>query len=265
VDDAAITGLTGTTNGYEEQYFDVGPLEGRSNGVFRFSVLADATGNGDGVNVDDFDVVCAPQVTTYTGAADEYDFDYGTSMAAPYVTGVAALVLSVDPNLSADQVKDRLMESVDPVPSLIGKVLMGGRLNAARAVGAAPPTGGGGSGPAGPPTQKPPHAKSSSLAKNLAAIRKALQRHGLGKRGLSVSLSGPSAGRFTVTLKAKKAVIAKGSHFVRRAGHVALKIRLTGKGGRILRSASRLQATLTVQFTPKAGAGTSRSAKVVLR
>jgi subtilisin family serine protease len=58
----------------------------------------------------------------------------GTSMATPHVSGVAALVLSVAPNLSVSQLKQRLMQSTVPIPSLTGITVTGGRLNAARAL-----------------------------------------------------------------------------------------------------------------------------------
>jgi subtilisin family serine protease len=60
----------------------------------------------------------------------------GTSMATPEVVGVAALVLSVEPKISVKDLRQRLLDSVDPLPGLKGKVSSGGRLNAARAVGA---------------------------------------------------------------------------------------------------------------------------------
>lgn len=48
-----------------------------------------------------------------------YDFQGGTSMAAPAVTGVAALVRSYYPELSASQVKQILMQSGLPVKSFL--------------------------------------------------------------------------------------------------------------------------------------------------
>jgi hypothetical protein len=57
-------------------------------------------------------------------------------MATPVVAGVAALVLSQNPKLSVGQLRKHLLESVDKLPDLKGKVATGGRINAARAVGA---------------------------------------------------------------------------------------------------------------------------------
>jgi hypothetical protein len=46
------------------------------------------------------------------------------------VSGVAALALSVDPTLTVSQLKDALLAPVDKIPSLAGKTVTGGRLNA---------------------------------------------------------------------------------------------------------------------------------------
>jgi subtilisin family serine protease len=63
-----------------------------------------------------------------------YEEHSGTSMATPVVSGVAALMLSVNPNLSVAQLRKQLLDSVDKLPALDGKVSSGGRVNAARAI-----------------------------------------------------------------------------------------------------------------------------------
>ena len=72
-------------------------------------------------------------------------FDYetmsGTSMAAPFVTGVAALVKSIHPGLTGPELKDILLASVEQVPQLSGLCRTGGKLNAYNAVTQTPPIG----------------------------------------------------------------------------------------------------------------------------
>ncbi len=71
-------------------------------------------------------------LSTWLGG--DYEEHSGTSMATPVVSGVAALVLAVDPDLSVKELRERLSKSSDPLDSLKGKVASGGRINAARAV-----------------------------------------------------------------------------------------------------------------------------------
>ena len=55
-------------------------------------------------------------------------------MAAPHVSGVAALLLSALPATTAEQAKDAILDSVDARASLAEKTSSGGRLNARRAL-----------------------------------------------------------------------------------------------------------------------------------
>ncbi|MBS2038338.1 S8 family serine peptidase [bacterium] len=58
----------------------------------------------------------------------------GTSMAAPHVTGVAALIATAYPEADSLEIKRRLLASVDQLDNLKGVVASGGRLNAAAAL-----------------------------------------------------------------------------------------------------------------------------------
>jgi Zn-dependent metalloprotease/subtilisin family serine protease len=83
----------------------------------------------------------APGVNIYScQPGSRYQTLSGTSMATPHVSGSAGLIWSYNPFLSASQVKQLLLENVDPVSSLNGRCVTGGRLNIDRALRAAGPT-----------------------------------------------------------------------------------------------------------------------------
>jgi len=67
-------------------------------------------------------------LSTFPG--NRYVAYVGTSQAAPHVAATAGLVLSVNPFLGYSDVKDIILNSVDPIPSLQDRLITGGRLNA---------------------------------------------------------------------------------------------------------------------------------------
>lgn len=72
-------------------------------------------------------------LSTYPGS--NYAYLDGTSMASPHVAGVAALILAMNPGISATQVKQLILGSVDKVAAMSDLVRTGGRLNANAAIG----------------------------------------------------------------------------------------------------------------------------------
>jgi subtilisin family serine protease len=87
-----------------------------------------------GTNVD----VAAPGVGILSTLPDgNYGYISGTSAAAPYVSGIAALIESAYPGLTPAQVNACIQNSVVALDSLTGKVATGGIVNADKALKAA--------------------------------------------------------------------------------------------------------------------------------
>ena len=79
--------------------------------------------------------VAAPGTTIWsTIVFDLYLPFSGTSMAAPHVAGIAALVLSQDPGLKPIEVRDRIMNSIKPLSNLEGVVMAPGVVSALNAL-----------------------------------------------------------------------------------------------------------------------------------
>lgn len=89
----------------------------------------DALANFSNYGVTSVDLA-APGVSIESTFGSGYDRLSGTSMAAPHVTGVAALAWAANPASSLLEVRDALFAGVDPVPSFEGLLATGGRLNA---------------------------------------------------------------------------------------------------------------------------------------
>jgi thermitase len=80
--------------------------------------------------------LAAPGVSIYsTTTSGTYKYLSGTSMAVPHVSGVAALIKSQNPSMTASDIKSKILNNCDTISSLSNKVLTGGRLNAAKALG----------------------------------------------------------------------------------------------------------------------------------
>ena len=72
----------------------------------------------------------APGVNVMSTTGGGYQSYSGTSMATPHVAGVAALLWANEPNLTAAEVKARLVATVRPLASMKGKTRTGGMVDA---------------------------------------------------------------------------------------------------------------------------------------
>jgi subtilisin family serine protease len=125
-----------THSGSVDDFFldDLSAFDGSPTFYLRFRLTSDADGTvGDGALVDNVVLTCLG--TTFS-SSDYFQLS-GTSMAAPHVAGVAALIWSAVPSASVAEVKAELMHGATQLTSLSGKVASGGFLNAAGAISAA--------------------------------------------------------------------------------------------------------------------------------
>lgn len=125
-----IAQYTGWSWEYFPEYaIDVSAYAGEPSVYIAFSFESDSSVSDFlGAVVDDVSVA----VGTWTDPGHEsaYDWFSGTSMAAPHVSGLAALALSQKPGLTTELVKWSLMDTVDVLPSLSGSAVTEGRINA---------------------------------------------------------------------------------------------------------------------------------------
>lgn len=101
----------------------------------RFKWYTDAAvASDDGCSIDEL------KIKRFNDGTDEiYSYSNGTSMAAPHVAGLAALVEGYNPALSYAQVKNLILTAGDDISSLHGKTSSGNRINAKKALDAANP------------------------------------------------------------------------------------------------------------------------------
>ena len=79
----------------------------------------------------------APGVSIFSstaGSDSEYQYFNGTSMAAPHVSGVAALMMSQFSGIPLPELKQRMLTATVTVPALIGRCATAGRVNAYNAL-----------------------------------------------------------------------------------------------------------------------------------
>ena len=171
-----VAGYSGSTGGSwvsltaDLSQFDNRPL------YLRLRFTSNALLESAGVALDELSVRCL--ASNFSG--NEFAYASGTSMAAPHVAGVGALLVALAPDASVATLHNAIVSGVDPLPSLTGRTASGGRLNAAKALSMAapnslpdvdatvPPGGGGGGGtePSPEPTEtaEPSPSPSDSIS-----------------------------------------------------------------------------------------------------
>lgn len=139
VDGANVASYSIPTGTYN-YYFDVDAVGAGSHTLSMEYVYSRSGGvDANGITVDTAAVNC--YVPPGQENSDDYAYLQGTSMAAPHVTGAAGLLKSYEPRATALELKQALVQSVDPVADLkpgsgTHQVSSGGRLDANSALDA---------------------------------------------------------------------------------------------------------------------------------
>lgn len=143
-------GWSGSSGGeFVELVDDLSLRDGVPNVHFRFRLTSDEAITDDGAHVDDVVFKCLDS------GGEAYEAIAGTSMAAPHVAGVGALLLAQNAACTVAQLKALLTSSVDTLDSLTDATIAGGRLNAFSALGQSAAACDSGASPPPPPPTPP--------------------------------------------------------------------------------------------------------------
>jgi len=149
--------------------------------------------------------LAAPGVSIYsTLPGGGYGYKSGTSMATPFVTGALAMVWDVHPDWTYSEVISQVLGSVDVLPTLSGKMVTGGRLNLASAVGN-PPI------PPVPPSPPPPTL-------SVSGVSRAEGDAGTTEFSFTVNLSASSTDTVSVNFATASGSAAAGSDYASQIG-----------------------------------------------
>jgi thermitase len=289
-DEEAFDGLpfAGTSSGYSGGSFvaeeaSISDLGGRGDVRPFLGLFANGSVRRDGAYADDLSVLC--RRATYLdskAAAGNYVAFQGTSMAAPHVAGVAALVGAADPGAPAEQVVAAISGSGPPLAALAGVTTSGRGGDAAAAIAAAvgmpdtPPAGepGGGAGPGGasgdPQTPRTPATtRWPVIDLRRAPARVRVSRAGrfryafratAGTTGRAVF---SSAGRVE-SIRRARIDLARRGFGVARGGRVTLALRLSPRNRRLLRRERRLATNVSLVVRDTIGRTARATMRIVL-
>jgi subtilisin family serine protease len=120
-------GISGSVPFWTTAKADLGPWDGQAQLFIRLRFMSDAANVQTGYFIDDLQLTAA-------GTQDCYQYMQGSSMAAGYVSGLAALILTENGSLTPRELKSIIESSVDLNQNLLEKVVSGGRVNAYNAL-----------------------------------------------------------------------------------------------------------------------------------
>ena len=260
--------ITGSSGGaFKDAEASISELDGRPDARPFFGMKSNDSGIADGVHLDELRVFCRDTdyvnaVAAGQGYAEDDAGNYvrfdGTSMAAPHVSGIAALVRAADPGASAAEVVRAIRDGATRRPALAGRVLSGGSANAAGALDVA----------LGPPLAVP---AATQLPTPTTRARRALDLRGAparirlkrSRRFTYPFLAAPRLRGEAVMRTRARVRLARGKRGRLTpadmrfrspgSGRVALRIRLSRKELRVVRLNRRLKLRVRVSVTDSQG------------
>ena len=160
------------------------------------STAADTISSSSAYGAASVDLFAPGDLVFTTSNSGAFQLVSGTSIAAPQVAAAYALYRAAWPDATAAELKQALLDDVDPVPAFAGKSVTGGRLSigslAEGALGAVRYTFTSMTAPAG---VVEPGITAAGGRRHGRLLRRRRPRHGAGRRGLGGRGQGAVAGR----------------------------------------------------------------------
>jgi len=120
-------GISGSIPYWTRAMVDLGTYDGAPRVLMRLRFRSDDRTAEKGFYVDDF-------MLSASVGEEAYQYMSGTSMAAAFVSGIGALMLSLNPDLNSREMKNIIAGSVDLDQDLRDELASGGRVNAYNAL-----------------------------------------------------------------------------------------------------------------------------------
>jgi len=220
-----------------------------------FKFRSDSTVTGDGAYVDDYSLICRGSGYPNTIAGDspveggDYTAIAGTSMAAPHVAGVAALVHAVDPGAPPSQIVQAMKNGAKPAAGMAGVTVTGGVVDAVASMDAALALPNPGAAPGRP--------RFLSVKVNNRGV-------------LTIGVKGDPGTSGVLTLKAnitaaRVRIVGRKSFRIGSTGRAAVKAKLARPALKQLRRKRKLRLTARAVTKNAAGLSSSRTGAITLK